>query len=227
MVVVVAVISGNVALAVGADVTAKAGPAEGVGITAKVGTLGFGGDLTIGLMDQLNVRFGFNYLNLDIKKDDVTSRVKEISSAIDLKTVSALLDWHPTGMGFRISAGGMLNKNRLALSAIPNDTVKIDDMEFTVDRLDGEITFKDFAPYVGIGYGNAGKQDKDTHWRFSFDLGAMFQGEPTVKLSATASDPSVQPALDQAVEAEKKDKEDTIKAFKIYPVLSFGLSYVF
>jgi hypothetical protein len=198
-----------------------------VGLTAKAGTLGFGGDLTVGLIKQLNIRLGMNYLNVDIARDNVTSEAKEISVALDMQTVQALLDWHPTGGGFRISAGGMFNDNRLALSAVPNDTVKINDVNFTVSSLDGEATFPQLAPYLGIGYGNAGSADKDTHWRFSFDLGVLFQGAPTLKLTATASNPAIQSILDDALAEETKKQQDDANAFKIYPVLSAGLSYVF
>ena len=215
------------AVVVLAVVSCRVAVAEGLGLTAKAGTLGFGGDLSVGIFDQVNARIGINYLNLNITREDVASEVKEISVALDLQTIAALLDWHPGGMGFRISAGGMLNNNKLALSAVPNETVQVNDVDFTVSSLDGELTFKDFAPYLGIGYGNAGKTDKDTHWRFSFDLGVLFQGEPTVNLSATAQNPALQPALNSAIEEEKKKQEDKIAAFKVYPVLSFGVSYVF
>lgn len=198
-----------------------------VGVTAKIGTLGVGGDLTVGLFSQLNARLGVNYLNLDLQRDDAGGKVKEISAALDLKTVAALLDWHPNGWNFRVSGGAMINKNKLALSAKPGENVKIDDIDFAVNSVEGEATFKDLAPYLGIGYGNAGTSDKDTHWRFAFDLGVMFQGEPDIKLSATAANPSVQPLLDQAVANETVKVKDDAKPFNMYPVLSFGVSYVF
>lgn len=198
-----------------------------VGVSAKAGTLGLGGDLTVGLVDKLNVRVGVNYLQLNMEKGDLAGDIKEVSASLNLNTVAGLLDWHPAGNNFRISAGAMLNRNNFKITATPGDNVSINEQDFNVSSLDGEIAFRDFAPYVGIGFGNAGKKDKDTHWRFSFDLGVMFHGEPEVELSATATNPDNQHALDEAVAEESKTIINDVKPFTLYPVLSFGVSYVF
>ena len=181
----------------------------------------------MGVVSQLNVRVGLNYLNFDVRKEDISKEVNEISMALDLNTVAMLLDWHPRDNNFRISGGVMVNKNKLALSAVPGEVVSINDTEYSISRLDGEVSFNQLAPYLGIGYGNAGKCDEDTHWRFSFDLGVMFQGTPEVKLSGTASDPSIQRLLDDAIAGESEDIKDYVTPFTVYPVLSFGVSYVF
>jgi len=199
-----------------------------VGLSAKAGTLGLGADLTVGLFDQLNVRLGFSFLNYDVNKNDMDNRyVKDIAVELDLRTIALLLDWHPSGGGFRISAGGIVNGNKLTLSATPSDTVSINDQEFTVSSLDGDVTFRQFVPYAGIGYGNAGKKDEDSNWRFSFDLGVIFQGPGEVELTATAANSSLQSALNTAVAGEIEDRKDDMKSFTIYPVISFGISYVF
>ena len=50
----------------------------GVGIAAKVGTLGYGGDLTIGLGQYLSFRGGYNTLALkrDVDLDEATVKGK-------------------------------------------------------------------------------------------------------------------------------------------------------
>ena len=65
---------------------------------------------------------------------------------------------------------------------------------------------------------------EDGRWNFAFDLGAMFHGSGDVAMSATAANATFQPLLDLAVEREIRDIEDDIDSFKIYPVLSFGIS---
>jgi len=216
-----------VAMLVSMFVLQNAALAE-VGLSAKVGTLGIGADLTVGLFDQLNTRLGFAFANYDVNRNEMDNRyVSDIGVELEWRTISLLLDWHPFSNGFRISAGGIVNQNKVTLSAKPSQTVSIDDQEFAVSSLDGDITFPQFVPYVGIGYGNAGKADEDTHFRFSFDLGAMFQGAGEVALKATAVNSALQSALDNAVEGQIDEYKDDVESFKIYPVISFGVSYVF
>jgi hypothetical protein len=55
----------------------------------------------------------------------------------------------------------------------------------------------------------------------------MFQGEPQVDAQATASDPALQPYVDEALSKEVADIQDDASAFKYYPVISVGVSYRF
>jgi hypothetical protein len=55
----------------------------------------------------------------------------------------------------------------------------------------------------------------------------MFQGEPKVAASATASDPALQPYVDQALANEVADIQDDASVFQFYPVISVGVSYRF
>jgi hypothetical protein len=55
----------------------------------------------------------------------------------------------------------------------------------------------------------------------------MFQGEPKVSATATASDPALQPYVDQALANEVAKIQDDASAFKLYPVISVGVSYRF
>jgi hypothetical protein len=136
-----------------------------------------------------------------------------------------LLDIHPFGGGFRVSGGGMLNKNEIQLRANLDRTVEIDDQEFSLSDFKGEVTFEEMAPYLGIGYGNA--VGADGRWHFSCDFGVMFQGEPKVSASATASNPAIQPIVDEALDREVADLQDDANAFKYYPVISAGVSFRF
>ena len=82
-----------------------------------------------------------------------------------------------------------------------------------------------WAPYIGLGYGNV-VLDADKTWGFVFDIGIMWQGSPSVALSANgtkAGDSTFQ----QDLAMEESDIQDDADVFRIYPVLSFGISYQF
>jgi hypothetical protein len=55
----------------------------------------------------------------------------------------------------------------------------------------------------------------------------MFSGSPHAALSATASDPALQPQLDADIAEDVKDIEDELEVFTIHPVISLGVSYPF
>ena len=193
-----------------------------VGLTVKAGTLGGGLEATIGANDYLGFRFGANMLSAgsSISRDEGT-----IKMDMELLSYSALADLHVFGGGFRVSAGGLINKNKLKLTADLNKSVTLDGQEYSLSDLNGQVTFGELAPYVGIGYGNA--VGTDGHWHFACDFGVMFQGEPKIAASATASDPSIQPIVDQALSREVAKIQDDANAFKYYPVISVGVSYRF
>jgi len=196
--------------------------ATGVGLSAKVGTLGVGGDVTVGVNEYLGFRFevnGFGW-NPEWKRDEGT-----INGDLEWLTYGALVDLFPAGGGFRITGGGFLNKNKVRLTADLNKQVELDGNDYSLDNLQGEAKFDDLAPYVGIGYGNA--VGSDGRWHFSCDFGVMFQGEPKISATATASDPSMQGVVDQALAREEAKVQDDARVFKYYPVIAFGVSYKF
>ena len=195
---------------------------QGAGLTAKVGTLGVGGDLTLGLGSQLNLRGGYNWFSYD---RTVSLNEADLDGTLDMGTLPVLLDWHLFGGGFRISGGMVLNNNEVRLTTEPGTVLELDGQPFRVDSVDGRVTFDDYAPYAGIGYGNA--IGKDGQWHFSCDFGVLFQGEPKVEPTAKASNPSAQSALSRALQKEVDDYQDDIKNFAYWPVISVGLSYRF
>jgi len=211
-----------VAAAVVAAAGARAESPVGVGLSATVGTLGVGGEVTVGVTRYLGVRAGAHWLGVNpgisIEEGDVKTDLRWLN-------YHALLDVHPFGNNFRISGGGILNDNRFSLSADLTETVEINDVEYGLTALNGDVEFEKFAPYVGLGYGNAA--GKNGRWHFSFDLGVMFQGEPTVEIEAVASDPFVQAILDRDLREEEQGIEEDLGDFKYYPVLAFGISFRF
>lgn len=198
-----------------------------VGMTLKVGSLGVGADMTVGLHERLNARANVNYFSYGtaFEEDSGNGGSATIEPKLKLLSFGGLLDWHPWAQGFRISAGLYLNRNKLDLAAETSETVEINDREYSLSDLGGKVEFNSLSPYLGLGYGNAA--GADGHWHFSFDIGALFQGSPQIDLRATASDPAVQALLEADIVAEEKRLEDDLGAITVYPVVSFGVSYRF
>lgn len=196
------------------------------GVTLKAGTLGYGVDVTFGLASEFNTRFGFNMFDYEPNVEDEQDEdgPEDIDLEISLQTIAALLDWHPWAESFRFTLGVVVNNNEVVLTADIGDTVEINDREYAISDLEGKITFDSVAPYLGLGYGNAVRGGR-VH--FAFDLGVMFQGEPEVSLTATASDGSQQARLQADLDAEKADLQSDLDPFTMYPVVSFGISFTF
>jgi len=49
----------------------------------------------------------------------------------------------------------MINNNEVGMSADVSESIEIGDKEYAITSLAGAVTFGSFAPYLGIGYGNA------------------------------------------------------------------------
>lgn len=194
-----------------------------VGVTAKAGTLGLGGDVTIPIVQSnLNFRAGYNRGNLKLNVD-----LDEATCQGDFKfeTIPILLDWHPWAGEFRFSGGLVINDNKVDLSATPKEDFKLNGNSYAIDGMKGSIKFNQVAGYIGIGSGNA---VGDGRLHMALDLGVMIQGKPKSKATATAADPALQNAMNSDLQVEvNKFQKDHLDAFIIYPVLSIGISFTF
>ena len=136
---------------------AFAGPLWETGsVVAKVGTLGGGLEYIHPVHDKINVGIGVNYFTHDLDKefDDVAYEAE-----LDIFSVSLLGHFHPWPNGFRLSAGVLYNGNELSVDARPTGgSYEFGGVNFDardVGTANGSIDFNSFAPYVGIGWGNA------------------------------------------------------------------------
>jgi hypothetical protein len=195
------------------------------GITAKIGTLGWGLEGTAGITEKINLRFGYNGLsgdeltvdNVDVGGIDTSVKVKA-----SLETIPLLVDWHAFGAAFRFTGGVMYNNNKFEGRA-PVNNYNLGSNNYTVG-LDATVEGSNrVSPYLGVGWGNA--VSKNRRWIFSADLGFLFQGNPDVTLTPTGPDAGIVDPDDLAV--EEKSIEDEIKYFRIYPVANVGVSYHF
>lgn len=193
-----------------------------VGISVGVGTLGPGASVTYSADPKLNVRLGVNRFDQDF---DLEVDKIDYDGEVQLKTVTAMLDWHPWASGFRMSAGLVGNSNQITGTARPSNG----SIEFNGKTIDlseagivyAEMDFKPIVPYFGFGWGNAAKGGGLS---FSSDLGVMFQGTAKVDINVQNLEAV---GLDQSdVNAEIKSFKDEVDSYGgLYPVVSIGIAY--
>ncbi len=191
-----------------------------VGVTAKVGTTGLGADLTVPLISNwLNLRSGYNFGEL---RPSTTQAGIKYKADMHLESVPLLLDLHPFHGSFRITGGVYYNKNEADLfSTVDASDVGLG-MGIGTTTLNAHVSWSnEFAPYLGIGWGNAADDntlDLPIAIGFSLDIGAFYQGSPDVLLTESAG---LVPPIDLAIEQRKL--EDSLSDFKFYPVITVGI----
>jgi hypothetical protein len=197
---------------------ASAQETRAVSVGANVSSLGVGVEAGYRINPYFGLRGGANYFSLSLDRtiDDI-----KYNTDFDLKSGGLVLDVFPFRGNFRISAGARINGNQADISGTPTSNVTIGNTTYTpaqVGRLNGDIDFNTVAPYVGIGF--------DGHitdaLTIGFDLGVLYQGKPSVSLSAT------NPAVSQAdLNRERANIEDDLKMLQFYPVATVSLKYRF
>lgn len=190
-------------------------------IAGRSGSLGLGGDLTVGILDDLNARVGIGFFKLDL--DGEVSDI-DYDFELSLLTYPIMLDWYPFDNDFHISGGIVINETEVDLDARYDGTATVDIGGTTypaavVGTLSGNLSFDRVAPYVGIGWGNA--FGKSRRWGFMTDLGVAFTNSPKVALSVTGA------VAGNDLAAEEDDIQDDLDKFTIYPVFSASLYFRF
>ncbi len=200
-------------LALAINTTAQA---DDLAIGVKAGTLGLGLEATTNIVPLfVNMRLqgnGFNY-NTTITDTNVTYDAK-----LKLASVGLLADIYPFAGKFRVTGGAYYNGNKLTMNARSLGNVVIGGTTYTNPVVSSTVDFNKFAPYVGIGWGDAISSGSPIG--FSFELGVLYMGKPKTSIIA----PSVS-AADIAVEKRKLD--NSLKNLRFYPVASIGINYKF
>ncbi len=192
----------------------------GIGVTGKAGTTGLGADLTVPLVSNwFNLRAGYNGFSF---RPSITQGDIKYKADVQLQNVPILLDVHPFHGGFRITGGVYYNKNDLDLSALVDASTVGNGAGTGTANLNANVSWSDeFAPYVGIGWGNAADDntlDLPIAVGFSLDVGAYYQGSPDVILTESTGTVS---AADLAV--EQQQIEEDLSSFKFFPVVTVGV----
>ena len=234
-------------LACFAGVFAAAGEADegsGVWIGVEGGTLGLG--VTAGYdLPALPLAVRGRYSRFDYGIDRRVSG-NEYEGDIELESFGVLLDWFPTGRGFRVTGGVLWNGNAVAASSDSSN------LGIGGTRYSGTLSVEvelggQVAPYLGLGW--RGGQPKGVG--FFIDAGVLFQGAPSISaagslassefgtctftvsdagavaLGGTLCESQSGAELTADLRAEHENLSDDFDDMKFWPVLLVGVSKAF
>lgn len=207
-------------LAVGQQAFSSDQFAAGVGIS----TLGVGISGSYDVSESLIVRAQANHFNYGT---DFSGSEIKYDADLKLSSFGLIADWYPGEGGFRVSAGAYYNGNKLEGKGKPKSggDFIIGDTPYQLDRLDAEVEFNKFAPYLGVGWAYGGGRS-ELGFSFAADLGVLFQGSAGVDLRGYGSGASA-PGFNESLRSAEKNLEDELKNFKYYPVVSASIAYRF
>jgi hypothetical protein len=191
-----------------------------VGVTA--GTTGLGAEVSFKTIGNFVVRLNAGGASLHTTKtQDGTS----YSGNVRGFNAGVTGDWHPFDNGFRLSGGVRAVGADFAATA-SGSSVTLNSHTYTAAQY-GTLSLSakngnTVAPYLGLGWDSA--HYSSSNWTVSFDLGAMYTGNPKIGLSATGTAPGL--AADLAAEQQKLS-DSFAKYGRFYPVVQLGLAYRF
>lgn len=202
-------------------------------ITTKLSTMGLGLEYEHPVNPKLSLDFGVNKFSTSktVSEDEI-----DYNANIDLQNLSMIANYSPWENSLQIRLGAYYNNNTTSLDAsyVATSDDAVGESVFTgaTIGLDGELSFRKFAPYIGIGYGSQPIAIGNTNFSFDFDIGVIHS--PTeVQLSGTCSVGGVKNAgictgnnFDAALAKERSDLTSALKV-KFFPVISAGLTYRF
>ena len=214
----------SISAVMAASATTSSSSYAATAIAVGVGTLGYQVALSQSISENLNLRLTHNTASkqLDGETDGVN-----YDYDFEFSSNSLLIDWHMFDGSFRLTTGALINDNQIhAQSDIDGLTLNVGDNTFTraeVGRLEGDIGFDSYAPYLGFGWGRAIADG----FSVVFDLGVVYQGQPEVSLQTIGGTLSDNPLLLEQVEREEQELQEDVDEFDLYPVISLGLFYRF
>ncbi|MHA6722195.1 hypothetical protein [Sphingomonas sp. RS2018] len=210
-------------------VLAQEAPVEDNGaiISAAVtaGTLGIGPEVGVRFSDHVGIRASASFLSFgaDFDSDENTYR-----GGLHLKSYGAMIDVHPFGGAFRLSAGARINRNRVDVRLQPgaSTTIEIGDNVYTaaqVGTLTGGADVKKFAPALTLGWGGS----KRKGFFFATEAGVLFQGSARLREFRATGTAQADSGFRAALERERVELQDDIDKVKVYPILQFGIGFRF
>jgi hypothetical protein len=200
-----------------------------IGIGARVGTLGLGGDVSFGIGSRLGIRAGLGVMpdDIEITLDDIDYTLNPPSNIWNIG-----VDFYPFGGGFRLS-GGIVNRKNFELRAVRTGETEIGDNTYNgTITIDGSLgNERETAPYVAIGFGKV----HSNGFGLYVDLGAAQMGDPDIRLTGTCVVNGTQPCpsengqtFQQTLDEEAQQAEEDAGTYvKWHPILQVGLKIGF
>ena len=213
-----------------------------IGIGLKVSTLGAGIEVATPLARKINVRGGFNMMNLN---HTFTNNGIIYNGQVQFRSAEAHLDWFPI-WGFHISPGLLFyNGNQITATAtVPaGQTFTVGGTTYQSDLTTpvtgtGKLNFVKVAPSLMLGVGNLIPRS-GRHYSFLFEVGAVYEGSAHVTLNLTGNvcNPGTPPTSCRAISgdstvqanvmAQQVKLQHDVNPYRFFPVISMGVGFNF
>lgn len=220
---------GAVALAAGlmlGTTPATAQNADGgthVRAAVTAGTMGIGPEVGVRFNDHLGVRAAAGFLNAD---GTAESDGEKYDAKLRLKSYGAMVDVHPFGGAFRLSAGARINRSRVDVGLTPSGETTIGEEDYTaaeVGRISGRANVKKFAPALTFGW--AGKNRRGFY--VGTEFGVLFQGAYRIERFQSSGTLRDDPAFQAALERERVSLQKDVDKVKVWPIAQLALGWRF
>jgi len=192
--------------------------AQGLGLAARGGTLGFGGELAIGATDRFVMRGG-----IGLTPFEPNATFDGIDVRVSIPTwYNAGVDLYLNGAA-RLGGGVLFKSGEHRIEGELDSPQDIGGTVFTpaeIGTLTGVIDSPEPIPYVLVGFG---KHTAPGYGLF-IDLGVAFIGDSEITLASSGGTLSDDPATQEALDREAQNFEENMPTYlKFWPILSLGL----
>jgi hypothetical protein len=211
-------LAGGVATASAAD---KFDSTWTLGVTG--GALGAGPEFAWRPTKYLGLRVNAGFFNYN--RDETVDQIS-YNGKLKLNSYGAMVDLFPFAGGFRLSAGGRSNNNKIDLTGTPSSAVTVGNNVYTpaeVGTLSGTAKGNDFAPTVTFGYGGSFARG----FTFGAELGVMFQGSPKISNYQATGQLATNPAFQADLQTERARVEDKVHNYQYWPIAQIEVLYRF
>lgn len=197
-------------------------------VRAEVGTTGYGGAISWSANPYVGVTLGYNGGDISWS-DDLSINGSDYDLDMDNNLTYLNAEIRPWANWFYMAAGVGYVDNEYELErrvgAGEGFTVNGTDFVAGADgvRINGDLSYKNnIAPYVGIGFSPA----ITNRWGVFGEVGAYYNGNPTVNLTATGTTANTNASLQNEINEEAKDIREDNK-YEWLPVAKLGVSFRF
>ncbi|WPC34015.1 ornithine uptake porin CarO [Acinetobacter sp. YWS30-1] len=202
-------------------------------VRAEVGTTGYGGAISWNANPYVGVTLGYNGGDISWT-DDLSINGSKYDLDMDNNLTYLNAEIRPWANWFYMAAGVAYIDNDYSLERRPgtNASFTVDGARFNAGntdvRINGDLSYKNnIAPYVGIGFSPA----ITNRWGVFGEVGAYYNGNPTVSLTANPEAYTIDRADDgRSLEQALADERDALRNDNKYewlPVAKLGVSFRF
>ena len=199
-------------------------------VRAEVGTTGYGGAISWSANPYVGVTLGYNGGDISWS-DDLSINGSEYDLDMDNNLTYLNAEIRPWANWFYMAAGVAYVDNDYDIDRRigGSEGFTVNGTDFVAGtggaRINGQLSYKNnIAPYVGIGFSPA----ITNRWGVFGEIGAYYNGNPTVNLTASGTAVTTEPGKDFLSEVEREEREiRNDNEYEWLPVAKLGVSFRF